>query len=166
MMILILSGPKDGNMEQGAQPRKGWGRNGRSDPTFYTTLWRTLLFPRKFYEFDENGNMMHYSPYNGEVLPGYMFTDNGFWDTFRAVFPFFNLMYPSMNEKMQAGLVNTYLQSGFLPEWASPGHRSVMIGNNSATTIVLMHILKEDGTMTLKRFTRVFCTALKMYIPG
>ncbi len=103
--------------------------------TFYTTLWRTLLFPRKFYEFDENGRMMHYSPYNGEVLPGYMFTDNGFWDTFRAVFPFFNLMYPSMNEKMQAGLVNTYLQSGFLPEWASPGHRSVMIGNNSATIV-------------------------------
>ncbi len=102
---------------------------------FYTTLWRTLLFPRKFYEYDEDGRMMHYSPYNGEVLPGYMFTDNGFWDTFRAVFPFFNLMYPSMNEKMQAGLVNTYLESGFLPEWASPGHRSVMIGNNSSTIV-------------------------------
>jgi predicted alpha-1,2-mannosidase len=102
---------------------------------FYTTLWRTLLFPRKFYEFDADGNIMHYSPYNGEVLPGYMFTDNGFWDTFRAVFPFFNLMHPSMNEKMQAGLANTYLQSGFLPEWASPGHRSVMIGNNSSTIV-------------------------------
>ncbi|MGQ1947544.1 GH92 family glycosyl hydrolase [Geofilum sp. OHC36d9] len=103
--------------------------------TFYSTLYRTLLFPRKFYEFDANGQMMHYSPYNGNVLPGYMFTDNGFWDTFRAVFPFFNLMYPSLNEKIQAGLVNTYLESGFLPEWASPGHRSVMIGNNSATIV-------------------------------
>ena len=103
--------------------------------TFYTTLWRTLLFPRKFYEYDENGQMMHYSPFNGEVLPGYMFTDNGFWDTFRALFPFFNLMYPSMNEKMQAGLVNTYLESGFLPEWASPGHRQSMIGSNSATIV-------------------------------
>ncbi len=103
--------------------------------TFYSTLYRTLLFPRKFYEFDAEGNMVHYSPYNGKVLPGYMFTDNGFWDTFRAVFPFFNLMYPSLNEKIQAGLVNTYLESGFLPEWASPGHRSVMIGNNSATIV-------------------------------
>jgi predicted alpha-1,2-mannosidase len=103
--------------------------------TFYSTLYRTLLFPRKFYEYDADGNIVHYSPYNGEVLPGYMFTDNGFWDTFRAVFPFFNLMYPSLNEKIQAGLVNAYKESGFLPEWASPGHRSVMIGNNSATLV-------------------------------
>ena len=103
--------------------------------TFYSALYRVLLFPRKFYEFDENGDVVHYSPYNGEVLPGYMFTDNGFWDTFRAVFPFFNLMYPSLNEKIQEGLANTYKESGFLPEWASPGHRNCMIGSNSATIV-------------------------------
>lgn len=103
--------------------------------TFYSCLYRVLLFPRKFYEFNEKGEVVHYSPYNGEVLPGYMFTDNGFWDTFRAVFPFFNLMYQSLNEKIQAGLVNAYKESGFLPEWASPGHRDCMIGSNSATLI-------------------------------
>ena len=103
--------------------------------TFYSCLYRVLLFPRKFYEIDKEGKIMHYSPYNGEVLPGYMFTDNGFWDTFRAVFPFFNLMYPSLNEKIQEGLVNTYLESGWLPEWASPGHRNIMIGSNSATIV-------------------------------
>ncbi len=103
--------------------------------TFYSCLYRVLLFPRKFYEIDKNGDVVHYSPYNGEVLPGYMFTDNGFWDTFRAVFPFFNLMYPSLNEKIQAGLVNAYKESGWLPEWASPGHRNCMIGSNSATLV-------------------------------
>jgi predicted alpha-1,2-mannosidase len=103
--------------------------------TFYSCLYRVLLFPRKFYEYDAMGEVVHYSPYNGRVLPGYMFTDNGFWDTFRAVFPFFNLMYPSLNEKIQEGLVNTYKESGFLPEWASPGHRNCMIGSNSATII-------------------------------
>ncbi|WP_321290113.1 GH92 family glycosyl hydrolase [uncultured Sunxiuqinia sp.] len=103
--------------------------------TFYSCLYRVLLFPRKFYEFDTNGDVVHYSPYNGEVLPGYMFTDNGFWDTFRAVFPFFNLMYPSLNEQIQEGLANAYKESGFLPEWASPGHRNCMIGSNSATLI-------------------------------
>jgi predicted alpha-1,2-mannosidase len=103
--------------------------------TFYSCLYRVLLFPRKFFEFDADGKMFHYSPYNGEVLPGYMFTDNGFWDTFRAVFPFFNLMYPSLNENIQAGLVNTYKESGWLPEWASPGHRNIMIGSNSATIV-------------------------------
>ena len=103
--------------------------------TFYSALYRVLLFPRKFYEINEKGEIVHYSPYNGKVLPGYMFTDNGFWDTFRAVFPFFNLMYPSLNEKIQEGLVNAYKESGWLPEWASPGHRDCMIGSNSATLI-------------------------------
>ena len=103
--------------------------------TFYSCLYRILLFPRQFHEFDEKGEMIHYSPYNGEVLPGYMYTDNGFWDTFRAVFPFFTLMYPEFNSNVMKGLVNTYKESGWLPEWASPGHRGVMIGSNSAVNI-------------------------------
>ena len=103
--------------------------------TFYSCLYRLLLFPRKFYEINGEGDIVHYSPYNGEVLPGYMFTDNGFWDTFRAVFPFFTLMYPDLNSNIMNGLVNTYLESGWLPEWASPGHRNCMIGSNSASLI-------------------------------
>lgn len=103
--------------------------------TFYSCLYRVLLFPRKFYEFDAQNKIMHYSPYNGKVLPGYMFTDNGFWDTFRAVFPFFNMMYPELNSHIMEGLANTYKESGWLPEWASPGHRDCMIGSNSASLI-------------------------------
>ncbi|WP_126245185.1 GH92 family glycosyl hydrolase [Chitinophaga rhizosphaerae] len=103
--------------------------------TFYSCLYRTLLFPRKFYEFDAKNQIVHYSPYNGQVLPGYMFTDNGFWDTFRAVFPFFTLMYPELNGQIMEGLANTYKESGWLPEWASPGHRDCMIGSNSASLI-------------------------------
>lgn len=103
--------------------------------TFYSCLYRSVLFPRSFYEFDQNGNPIHYSPYNGKVLPGYMFTDTGFWDTFRCLFPLLNLVYPSMNEKMQEGLANSYKESGFLPEWASPGHRGCMVGNNSASVV-------------------------------
>ena len=103
--------------------------------TFYTAMYRVLLFPRKFYEFDAKGEIVHYSPYNGEVLPGYMFTDNGFWDTFRAVFPFFTIVYPDYLSHVMEGLVNTYKESGWLPEWASPGHRDCMIGSNSAVNI-------------------------------
>lgn len=103
--------------------------------TFYSCLYRSVLFPRSFYEFNEDGQPMHYSPYNGKILPGYMFTDTGFWDTFRALFPMLNLIYPSENEKMQEGLANAYRESGFLPEWASPGHRGCMVGNNSASVV-------------------------------
>lgn len=113
--------------------------------TFYSCLYRVLLFPRKFYEINSKEEIIHYSPYNGEVLPGYMFTDNGFWDTFRAVFPFFNLMYPSLNGKIMEGLANTYKESGWLPEWASPGHRDCMIGSNSAPIIADAYLKGVSG---------------------
>lgn len=103
--------------------------------TFYSCLYRTMLFPRKFYEIDKDGKVMHYSPYNGQTLPGYMFTDNGFWDTFRAAAPLINLIDPTMSLHIQEGLVNAYKESGWLPEWASPGHRDCMIGSNSASII-------------------------------
>ncbi len=113
--------------------------------TFYSCLYRSVLFPRDLTEINASGERIHYSPYNGEVLPGYMFTDTGFWDTFRSLFPLLNLVYPDMNEKMQKGLVNAYLESGFLPEWASPGHRSCMVGNNSASVVADAWIKGIDG---------------------
>ena len=113
--------------------------------TFYSALYRSLLFPRKFYEYDADGKVVHYSPYNGKVLPGYMFTDTGFWDTFRAMFPFLNLMYPELNGHMQEGLSNAYKESGWLPEWASPGLRSVMVGNNSASVVAEAYLKSGDA---------------------
>ena len=119
--------------------------------TFYSCMYRSLLFPRKFYEIDANGQVVHYSPYNGEVRPGYMYTDSGFWDTFRCLFPFLNLMFPSINKEMQEGLINTYKESGFFPEWASPGHRGCMVGNNSASILVdaYMKGVKVEDLQTL-----------------
>ena len=104
--------------------------------TFYSCLYRSLLFPRKLYEKDGRGNIVHYSPYNGKVLSGYMYTDTGFWDTFRSLFPLLNLLYPDINQEIQSGLMKVYKESGFFPEWASPGHRSCMVGNNSASVLV------------------------------
>jgi predicted alpha-1,2-mannosidase len=113
--------------------------------TFYSCLYRSVLFPRSFYEIDAKGKVVHYSPYNGQVSSGYMFTDAGFWDTFRCLFPFVNLMYPSMSSKMQDGLVNAYKESGFLPEWASPGHRGCMVGNNSASIVADAYLKGMKG---------------------
>ena len=80
-----------------------------------------------------------------------MFTDTGFWDTFRCLFPFLNLVYPSMNAKMQQGLANAYRESGFLPEWASPGHRGCMVGNNSASIVADAYLkgIRTPDTETL-----------------
>ena len=119
--------------------------------TFYTCLYRSTLFPRKFYELNEQGEVYHYSPYNGKVLPGYMYTDTGFWDTFRCLFPLLNLIYPSVNKEIQEGLLNVYKESGFYPEWAGPGHRDCMVGNNSASVIADAYLkgVKVDDMETL-----------------
>ena len=119
--------------------------------TFYSCLYRSVLFPRKFYEVAENGDILHYSPYNGEVREGYLYTDTGFWDTFRALFPLLNLVYPSVNEEIQQGMVNIAEENEFLPEWASPGHRGCMVGNNSASVVAdaYMKGLVPEGIDTL-----------------
>lgn len=111
------------------------GGSEEQQKTFYSCLYRMLQFPRKFYEYDEHGRVVHYSPYNGNIDTGYLFTDTGFWDTFRSLFPFLTLMYPELESRILQGLANTYRESGWLPEWASPGHRRTMIGSNSASVI-------------------------------
>jgi predicted alpha-1,2-mannosidase len=103
--------------------------------TFYSSLYRMVLFPNKLYELDAAGQPIHWSPYNGQVLTGTMFAGTGFWDTFRALYPFLNLMYPSINREMQEGLANDFKEGGWLPEWSSPGYANVMIGNNSASVV-------------------------------
>ena len=120
--------------------------------TFYSCLYRATLFPRKFYEIDADGNPIHYSPYNGQICDGYLYTDTGFWDTFRALFPLLNLVYPSVNEEIQQGLANIARENEFLPEWASPGHRGCMVGNNSASVVadaIMKGITPEKDWQTL-----------------
>ena len=103
--------------------------------TFYSCLYRATLFPQMHHEINANGEVVHYSPHNGKVEKGYFYTGTGFWDTFRSLFPLLNMLYPSENKKMQEGFVNVYRESGFYPEWSSPGHRGCMIGNNSASVL-------------------------------
>lgn len=119
---------------------KAEGGTTEQTKTFYSCLYRTLQFPQRHYEYDAKQQIVHYSPYNGQVLPGYMFAGTGFWDTFRALYPFLNLVYPSINKEMQEGLINDYKEGGFLPEWSSPGFRDVMVGNNSAAVVADAYI--------------------------
>ena len=113
--------------------------------TFYSCLYRSTLFPRKLYEIDAEGNPVHYSPYNGQVLPGYMYTDTGFWDTFRSLFPLLNFAYPSVNAEIQSALACIAKENDLLPEWSSPGHRGCMVGQNSASVVADAY-LKDVNT--------------------
>ncbi|MCD8742502.1 GH92 family glycosyl hydrolase [Mucilaginibacter roseus] len=113
--------------------------------TFYSCLYRMLFFPNKLYEIDANNKIVHYSPHTGKTEPGYKFAGTGFWDTFRALYPFLNLVYPSINKEMQQGLISDYKEGGWLPEWSSPGYADIMIGNNSASVVADAYIKGGRG---------------------
>lgn len=99
--------------------------------TFYSAVYRSFLYPHRFYEFDENNQPVYFSPHDGKIHSGYMYTDSGYWDTFRASHPLYNLMVPEISGEIMQGVIAAYDQSGFLPAWSSPGVRDCMIGNHA-----------------------------------
>lgn len=113
--------------------------------TFYSCLYRSVLFPRDFSEIGPDGRRLHYSPHDGKVHEGYLFTDTGLWDTFRSLFALLYLVYPDQAAKIMEGFQNHYLESGLLPEWSSPGHRDCMVGNNSASVIAEAYLKGIGG---------------------
>lgn len=96
------------------------------EKTFYTCLWRTFLYPHKCYEFDADGKMVHYTPINGQVNAGPRYTDNGFWDTARTVYPLYALIARDEYAEMLEGFVNDYRECGWLPRWLSLGEVGCM----------------------------------------
>lgn len=103
--------------------------------TFYSCLYRANLFSRKFYERDENNEPYYYSPYDGKIYEGYMYTDNGFWDTFRSQFPLTNILHPTQQGKYMNALLDAQEQCGWLPSWSFPGETGGMIGNHAISLL-------------------------------
>ena len=113
--------------------------------TFYSCLYRSLLFPHDLSEITPDGKRVHRSPHDGQVHEGYIFSDTGLWDTFRCQFALLDLVYPDQAAKMMEGFQHHYEESGFLPEWGSPGHRDCMVGNNSASVIAEAYLKGVGG---------------------
>ena len=99
--------------------------------TFYSAFYRSVIFPHRFFEYDAQNKPVYFSPFDGKVHQGYLYTDTGLWDTFRASHPFYNLLFPEISAQIMQGMIAAYDQSGWLPAWSSPGHRGCMIGNHA-----------------------------------
>ena len=96
--------------------------------TFYSCLHKMFIYPRKFYELDAQGQPQHYDTRSRTVRPGVAYTDNGFWDTHKTVYPLFSLLIPEQYEEMMQGFLNFYEETGYLPKWLSPDERGYMPG--------------------------------------
>lgn len=111
------------------------GGNKEQMETFYSCLFRASLFSHKFYDINADGKPYYYSPYDGKVHDGYMYTDNGFWDTFRAQFPLSNILQPTMQGRYMQSLIDAQEQFGFYPTWSNPGMSGVMVGNHAISLL-------------------------------
>ncbi len=96
---------------------------------FYTCMFHAFLWPRRFYELDEAGRAVHLNMQTGEPAEGVMYADNGFWDTYRTLFPYLSLMDAPLYAEMAEGFLNYYRESGWLPKWLSPANVGCMPGN-------------------------------------
>ena len=94
--------------------------------TFYSCMYRAFLYPHKCYEYDKNGKPVHYCPHDGSTRPGVRYTDNGFWDTYRTVYPFFALVAKEELREMLTAFIYEYKESGWLPRWLSIGECGCM----------------------------------------
>ena len=94
--------------------------------TFYSCMYRAFLYPHKCYEYDKNGNPVHYCPHDGSTRNGVRYTDNGFWDTYRTVYPFFALVAKDELREMLRAFIMEYTESGWLPRWLSIGECGCM----------------------------------------
>ncbi|HEX3073394.1 MAG TPA: GH92 family glycosyl hydrolase, partial [Ignavibacteriales bacterium] len=103
--------------------------------TFYSCFFRASLFSRQFFEYDKDGKPYYFSPYDYKVHEGYLYTDTGFWDTFRAQFPLNALMHPTMHGRYVQSLLNSQEQCGWLPAWSFPGEGGSMIGNHAISLL-------------------------------
>jgi len=102
---------------------------GPVDRTFFDhCLYRLFLFPQTFYEVNEQGESIHIDLASGTIKPGLLFTNNGFWDTFRTSFPLFALIIPEHYRQFLEGFLNSYRDTGYLPKWLAPDERGMMPG--------------------------------------
>jgi predicted alpha-1,2-mannosidase len=122
------------------------GGSDRQQRTFYSCLYRALLFPRTFHEPDDSGQPQHYSAYNGKVEPGVMYADHGYWDVYRAWYPWMSIVFPERLGEILQAWVNAYKEGGWLPQFPAPGYRACMTGS------LIDSLFGEAAVKGIKRF--------------
>lgn len=95
---------------------------------FYHALYRCHLFPMSMYEINEEGVEIHYDTFSKTVKQGKLFTNIGFWDAGKTLFPLLSLIDQKQYKDILEGILNCYRNTGYLPKWLSPDERGLMPG--------------------------------------
>lgn len=96
--------------------------------TFYSCMYRAFIYPNKFYEIGADGEEYHIVPETNEIKKGKAYTNNGFWDTYRTVYPLYSIVRPEILDEIVEGYLNFYDDMGVLPRWLCPSEANYMPG--------------------------------------
>ena len=122
------------------------GANADELTTLYSNLYRLFLYPNSGFENTGTADAPIYAyaspviPAPGidtptqtgaSVVPGTMYVNNGFWDTYRATWPAYSLLSPTDAGAMIKGFANQYVDGGWVARWSSPGYADLMTGTSS-----------------------------------
>lgn len=137
----------------------------RETRTFYSCLYRAQLFPREFFEFNKEGKPIHYSPYTGKVEPGILYSDNGFWDTYRTYYSFLSIVDPERYGQIMDGWMTALREGGWFPQWPAPGYRACMIGSHS-DAVVADAVVKGIGNFDVREAFEGMLKHADTIVPG
>ncbi|MFI1097517.1 GH92 family glycosyl hydrolase [Streptomyces sp. NPDC020917] len=114
--------------------------------TLYSNLYRLNLYPNSQSENTGTAAAPHWqyaSPVSAatgtstatttgaKVVDGQIYVNNGFWDTYRTVWPAYSLLYPDVAAKIADGFVQQYRDGGWIARWSSPGYADLMTGTSA-----------------------------------
>ncbi|MFY0407219.1 GH92 family glycosyl hydrolase [Solicola sp. PLA-1-18] len=114
--------------------------------TLYGNLYRLNLYPNAQHEnvgSARRPDWRYASPVSeadgeptatrtgAKVVKGEIYVNNGFWDTYRTVWPAYSLLYPDVAAKLADGFVQHYRDGGWVSRWSSPGYADLMTGTSS-----------------------------------
>lgn len=119
--------------------------------SIYTGLYYLYKYPNLMSEnvgTNEAPVYKYRSPYSGEIENGIIYINNGFWDTYRTVWPGYHLFTPNKSTGLLNGMVRHYTDSGWVPRWIAPGGVNCMVGTSS-------DIIFADGFAKDIEFDRV-----------
>jgi predicted alpha-1,2-mannosidase len=69
-----------------------------------------------------------------------MYADHGYWDVYRAWYPWMSVMFPERLGEILQAWVNAYREGGWMPQFPAPGYRACMTGS-------LIDAVFADGVM-------------------
>nr|WTB29861.1 GH92 family glycosyl hydrolase [Streptomyces sp. NBC_00830] len=114
--------------------------------TMFSNLYRLNLYPNSQSENTGTAAKPHWqyaSPVSAptgtstatqtsaKIVDGQIYVNNGFWDTYRTVWPAYSLLYPDIAAKIADGFVQQYRDGGWIARWSSPGYADLMTGTSS-----------------------------------